>query len=80
MARRGRKQRRAVQYVRDSGRENAKEERRNCKGRGKEKDRLLRVLDGNFSNEKNMPLLRFGLHQYELQQVLLLTLKFLCCC
>ena len=26
---------------------------------------LLRVLDGNFSNEKTMTVLRVGLHQYE---------------
>lgn len=34
---------------------------------------LLRVLDGNFSNEKTMTVLRFGLHQYESRQILQLT-------
>ncbi len=42
-------------------------------GKGEKREMLLRVLDGNFSNEKTMTALTFGLHQYESLQALLLT-------
>lgn len=43
------------------------------KAKLQEEKMLLRVLDGNFSNEETMTVLRLGLHQYESQQILLLT-------
>lgn len=67
-----RKRESRVQYVREGGRERKKEwecEQRKAKLQeeegGRKKEMLLRVLDGNFSNEKTMTVLRVGLHQYE---------------
>lgn len=39
-------------------------------GGERKKEMLLRVLDGNFSNEKTMTALWFGLQSYESQQIL----------
>lgn len=36
---------------------------------------LLSVSDGNFPNEKAMTVLRYGLHQQESEQILLMTPK-----